>query len=165
MKNLTAIIIIGTLLGAVSVVEAVPAFFLVPMSGEQEVPGPGDPDGTGTAFLTIESETLTIDWNITVNNIDLPPTAAHIHVGPAGVAGPPVVDFSGQLTGGGLMDEDLAAVLANPANYYVNVHNQPFPDGAVRGQLSKAAVIPAPPALALVLFGLAGLGLRRRKSV
>jgi hypothetical protein len=28
------------------------------------------------------------------------------------------------------------AIAANPANYYVNVHNAPFPGGAVRGQLA-----------------------------
>jgi hypothetical protein len=31
----------------------------------------------------------------------------------------------------------VAAILANPADYYVNVHNAEFPGGAVRGQLSK----------------------------
>ena len=164
MKNLMAVIILGTVFGAAAVTQAVPAFFLVPMTGGQEVPGPGDPDGIGVAFLAIDPDTLAIDWNITVDNIDLPPTAAHIHVGAAGVAGPPVVDFSGQLTGDDLTDADLAAVLANPANYYVNVHNQAFPDGAIRGQLPcPCPVIPAPPALALAAIGLVGLRLHRRR--
>ena len=34
--------------------------------------------------------------------------------------------------------EDLIKeIRQNPANYYVNVHNADFPDGAIRGQLSK----------------------------
>jgi hypothetical protein len=28
----------------------------------------------------------------------------------------------------------------NPSGYYVNVHNKPFPNGAVRGQLSPAGM-------------------------
>jgi hypothetical protein len=32
----------------------------------------------------------------------------------------------------------LAAILANPNGFYVNVHNAEFPDGAIRGQLSEA---------------------------
>jgi hypothetical protein len=28
-------------------------------------------------------------------------------------------------------------IVANPGNYYLNVHNAEFPPGAVRGQLSK----------------------------
>ena len=33
-------------------------------------------------------------------------------------------------------DAVTSAILANPAGYYVNIHNADFPDGAVRGQLS-----------------------------
>ncbi len=29
----------------------------------------------------------------------------------------------------------IAAIRANPSNYYVNVHTTDFPDGAIRGQL------------------------------
>jgi hypothetical protein len=104
---------------------------------------------------------LTIDWDITVSNIDFPLTGAHIHQAPVGVAGPIVVDFNAQLSGTGLQDPDLAGVLANPTNYYVNVHNDPFQGGAVRGQLG--APIPVPPALGLVVLGLLSLRLSRRR--
>ncbi len=165
MRSGVRILIISVVLALASNATAVPVFFTLPMDGLQEAPDPGDADGTGTAFLSIESETLTIEWSIAVENIDLPTIGAHIHQAPVGVAGPIVVDFDNQLSGFGLTDPDLAGVLANPANYYVNVHNDPFPDGAVRGQLATeppAPVIPVPPALGLVVFGLMGLLSRRR---
>jgi MYXO-CTERM domain-containing protein len=168
MRRLLTVLTIGIVLGFACGAQAAPTHFLVSMSGLQEVPGPGDPDGTGTASLVIDPDALSIEWTITVDNIDLPTTAAHIHIGPAGVAGPPVVNFNNQLSGIDLTDPDLAAIVANPSNYYVNVHNASYPDGAVRGQLScpvTPGVIPAPPALLLAAFGLVALGLRRRKPV
>ncbi|MEU7892248.1 CHRD domain-containing protein [Nonomuraea sp. NPDC049152] len=59
------------------------------MTGAQEVPGPGDPDGVGIfAWRVIERSLLC--YVITAHNIDRA-TAAHIHEGRAGVAGPIVV--------------------------------------------------------------------------
>jgi CHRD domain len=135
--------------------------FLVPLQGSQEVDGSGDPDGMGLAHLFINDVGPTIDWSITVENIALPPTGAHIHQGVAGTNGPVVVDFSGQLSGTGLMDADLANVLANPTGFYVNIHNSNFIGGAVRGQLG--APVPVPPALLLFLTAFAGVALRRSR--
>ena len=36
----------------------------------------------------------------------------------------------------GLDKNLLKDIIRNPENYYVNVHNAPFPNGAVRGQLA-----------------------------
>jgi hypothetical protein len=111
------------------------------LTGAAEVPGPGDPDGSGTAQVTIDVGHQTLCYQLTVSNIATP-TAAHIHRGPVGVAGPVVVPLAAPVHGSssGCLTVDrhlLSDILNRPAEYYVNVHNAEFPDGAVRGQLSK----------------------------
>lgn len=137
-----------------------PVVFNIALNGFNEVdaggnPGAGDPDGSGLAVLIIDPNTLTIDWNFTVSNILLPLTGAHIHQAPAGVNGAVVVDFNAQLSGSGLFDPDLANVLANPTGFYVNLHNQDYPGGAIRGQIPEPAT--------LSLLGLGGLLVMRRR--
>lgn len=112
------------------------------LTGAAEVPGPGDSDGAGTAKITANLGQRRVCYELTVTNI-APATAAHIHLGAAGVAGGVVVGLSAP-TGGSSqgcvenLNRDLIkALIQNPQNYYVNVHNGLFPSGAVRGQLSK----------------------------
>jgi hypothetical protein len=111
------------------------------LSGAAEIPGPGDSDGSGAFSGAINPGLGEICYELSVSDID-PATAAHIHVGPAGVAGPVVVPLEAPTDGssGGcvIVDRDLALdILKNPENYYVNVHTATYPAGAVRGQLSK----------------------------
>lgn len=110
------------------------------LTGASEVPGPADPDGSGSATVTIDQEDGEVCYDIQVENIG-DPVAAHIHSGAAGVSGPPVVPLpidSGMnscVTG---VDSALVQDIAtNPANFYVNVHTAEFPQGAVRGQLQQ----------------------------
>jgi hypothetical protein len=105
------------------------------------VPGPGDLDGSGEAFITLNHGRGEVCFQLSVSDI-APATAAHIHEAPAGVAGPVVVGLtpptSGSSSGCVSADRDLIKdIIQNPADYYVNVHNAAFPAGAVRGQLSK----------------------------
>jgi hypothetical protein len=91
--------------------------------------------------VTLNQGQSEICFEITVSGI-APATAAHIHVAPAGVAGPVVVPLtpptSGSSSGCVSVDPGLIkAIRQNPSAYYVNVHNADFPAGAVRGQLSK----------------------------
>lgn len=110
------------------------------LTGAAEVPGPGDPDGSGSAVITVNHGLAQVCWELSVTGI-APATAAHVHVGPAGVAGPVVVPLSpptsGTSSGCASVNPDLAkAILKNPEAYYVNVHNADFPAGAIRGQLA-----------------------------
>nr|WP_294693597.1 CHRD domain-containing protein [uncultured Friedmanniella sp.] len=58
------------------------------LKGEREVPGPGDPDGRGTARIKVQQDQVC--FHLSWRSIEAP-TAAHIHVGPRDVAGPVVV--------------------------------------------------------------------------
>ena len=113
----------------------------VAMTGAAERPGPGDPDGTGTASFRINPGQGEICYTLTVANIEAA-TAAHIHRAPPTAAGPVVVPLNpptnGQSSGCAPVSRALAKeIIQNPDAFYVNVHNTPFPGGAVRGQLSR----------------------------
>ncbi|MDH3468448.1 MAG: CHRD domain-containing protein [Gammaproteobacteria bacterium] len=111
------------------------------LSGAEEVPIQGDLDGSGEAFMTLNSGQREICFQLSVQDI-APATAAHIHEGVLGVPGgvvvaliPPTSGFSSACVSA---DRDLIKTIRqNPENYYVNVHNAEFPGGALRGQLSK----------------------------
>jgi hypothetical protein len=111
----------------------------VTLSGEAEAPGPGDADGEGTVTLRLNPGQEEICYEIDVSGID-EATAAHIHQGEAGEAGLPVVTLDAPTDGtaGGCTPAERALVrmmIQNPEGFYVNVHTETFPDGAVRGQL------------------------------
>jgi hypothetical protein len=109
------------------------------LTGGAEVPGPGDPDGSGEAFLDLVGDGL-LCVRVQVRGIGTP-TAAHIHDGAPGVAGPIVVTlptptFNAASDCVDVAPEVYADIAANPGDFYVNVHNAEFPAGAVRGQLA-----------------------------
>ena len=73
-----------------------------------------------------------------------PATEAHIHKGAKGQTGPIVVPTDQtsfnppKPTSSGCepVPSSLSTNLRqDPSNYYVNVHNKPYPEGAIRGQL------------------------------
>ena len=111
------------------------------LTGAAEVPGPGDTDGTGTASITLNHGQGEVCYELTVDKIAAA-NAAHIHIGAVDKAGPPVLNLTPPTNGTSkgcapLDKEKIKDIVQNPANYYVNVHNAEFPDGAVRGQLGK----------------------------
>jgi hypothetical protein len=110
------------------------------LAGADEVPGPGDPDGAGDAGISLIGDDE-VCVTIHVRGTALP-TAAHIHKAADGVAGPvvetlltPTFNTSGTcMTIDSALYDELAA---SPGDFYVNVHTRDFPNGAVRGQLSR----------------------------
>jgi hypothetical protein len=128
------------------------------MTGAQEVPGPGDPNASGTAVITLNPGHETVCYSLTWMNAsgeDADPTndavwGGHIHIGAAGTAGgifihlfggPPPEDFTAFPSNHSISDcvtadrADILAVLTNPAGYYVNIHSGEYPGGIIRGQL------------------------------
>lgn len=112
----------------------------VSLTGIQEVPGPGDADGNGTAEVRVTASDGQVCWDVYARGIG-PATAAHIHRGQAGSAGPPVVtlttpDANGRSQGCAPIDPAVARDIAlRGYEYYLNVHTAAHPGGAIRGQL------------------------------
>jgi hypothetical protein len=122
------------------------------MNGTQEIdpgtgePGAGDSDGTGFARITLRPNNDQVCYRLSWRNIDSP-TMAHIHEGERGTNGDIVVTLFSSDTplpgsinavegcANDVMDSTSDEIRNNARAFYVNVHNQAFPGGAIRGQL------------------------------
>jgi hypothetical protein len=111
------------------------------LSGANERPGPGDPDGIGRVVITINDAANQICAAVQFTNATLPVTGMHIHFAPPTAPGPVVVGFTPPasyqsyecltVANEALLDN----IAANPGQYYFNIHNQQYPGGFIRGQL------------------------------
>jgi hypothetical protein len=122
---------------AVAPVSAEMLAFKADLKGTSEVP-PTDSPATGTATVDVDTATKEAKWTVQYSGMTGEATAAHIH-GPAAVgenAGP-AVDMSGKIESGSgtLTDAQLADLQAG--KMYINIHSAKFPDGEIRGQLTK----------------------------
>jgi hypothetical protein len=107
--------------------------------------GPGgraqDEEGSGTAHVTLITSEDRLCYSLEASDIE-PATKAHIHEGTAEESGPTVVKLDPppeDRTSSGCTDVNpalLRKLLWKPERYYVDVHNEEFPRGAIRGQLS-----------------------------
>jgi hypothetical protein len=129
-------------------------------SGGEETP-PNSSTATGTFQGTIASNMKTISYTLTFSKLSTKATAAHIHAGAKGVAGPVVVWFCGGggraacpanggtvrgsinpanvLAGGDVKKGDLGSLIKaiEAGNTYVNVHSTKYPGGEIRGQIES----------------------------
>ena len=111
-----------------------------PLNVGQETTG-SDTGASGKFSYTISGDELC--YTLSVRNLSVPSTAAHIHVAPRQEAGPIVIPLRvGTGTTFTVSDcvtadaELLADLDENPRDYYVNVHTPTFPGGEVRGQFT-----------------------------
>jgi len=116
------------------------------LSGSEEVGDPGDDNGSGSVVVRTNRDKQRVCFDLTWSKIDAP-FASHIHEGDAGVNGGVVVAFFESAAplpatitsvAGCVRNVPRATIRAiedDPAHFYVNVHNETFPAGAIRGQL------------------------------
>jgi hypothetical protein len=121
------------------------------LTGAQEEPDPGDANGTARAAVNLNVSRRRVCFNLRWRRIGAP-TRAHIHEGRRGVAGGIVVPFfengtdpdfvplpgsirSVQGCTGGVERALMRDIRDHPRRFYVNIHNETFPAGAIRGQL------------------------------
>jgi hypothetical protein len=110
----------------------------------EEVPGPGVKEGKGAALVDIAGPKICSDLKATMGE---KPLKAHIHQGAKGASGPVVVDLMPDFKPGEASftsktcvettADTASKLIADPAGYYVNIHSDGHPDGAMRGQLAK----------------------------
>jgi len=107
------------------------------LTGAAETP-PASTDGTGMFMGRLNVGTGQLCYTLTSQNLpDL--TMAHIHIGAAGVAGPPVVVLAPSVpseTCIAVAGDVAMKMVAAPGAYYVNVHTTAYPKGAISGQLT-----------------------------
>lgn len=126
--------------------------FVTSLSATNEVPAcpAGVESGArGVAVVHVNADSGEIRYWVVAKNLPAPipgSPGAHIHVqdpsSPTGRTGPIVVHFEPTGRNNGLVAAGMAtnpavaaAILADPENYYVNVHTTACPPGTVRGQL------------------------------
>jgi CHRD domain-containing protein len=130
--------------------DVAPIVFNTVLRAENEPNNASTSDSKGRSQVVVLPDG-TIEFTLVINNKSSETyTRAHIHKGPTGVNGPihwdfleagvPVATIGDQpATLRGIARPRAAAVLddllANPDQYYVNVHSTVFPGGAMRGQL------------------------------
>ena len=149
VRALLAAVLLTLAAVSVSDAQSVPTTFVAMLSTAEEVPQCPSTDGAArglASFSVLDQATGVVRYRLVANNLPGVPSTAHIHVAPPGVAGPIVQPLSFTLgaaehgiIGLGTFTNPvlLAALQANPQNYYVNVHSSVCPAGVIRGQLGE----------------------------
>lgn len=130
------------LAGTLTLAQAAPVSFQVPLTGAQEVPQVQTP-GSGSADLTYDPSTRVVTWKISFSGLPTQATMAHFHgPAPAGKnAGVKVwisqkgsMQMTSPVSGQATLSADEAKMF-EAGDTYINVHTKDNPDGEIRGQV------------------------------
>ncbi len=117
------------------------------LNARQEVPKPkgrvNRARGAFTATIGQSGTTARIGWQLAFSGLTGRATAAHIHIGPRGKAGPVAIALCGPCRNGMRRSAELtpAALTALEAGRaYVNIHTAGNPGGEIRGQIPAVAL-------------------------
>jgi len=176
----------SALLAVPMAAQALTYSFNASLKGANEVP-PNASTGTGLASLsyddmgTVGMGDDVFSFTLSASGMTGPAPAGHIHLGAAGVIGPPIVSLSGSplsfvyLTAAAYTLVGSLGPVPAPAGFlaalmasgtYVNLHTGAFGGGEIRGQLVPVGVVPEPSTYALMLAGIGMMGMlaRRRRG-
>lgn len=114
------------------------------LKGKNEVPGPGSDKGKGEVHVFLKPTQDKVCFDLEVKKLDTV-VAGHIHKGDAETDGKVKVTLFDEesLEGTGAYEgcvkevkaKLIEKIAAKPEKFYVNIHTEEYPDGAIRGQL------------------------------
>lgn len=116
--------------------------FSATMTGANEVP-PVTTTATGLGSFVLNYTATKLEYKVLVAGLSGPITAAHLHYGEVGKAGPVIypLTFTGNTLSGTLdVSDDFVDSLFNN-KVYINVHTAANPAGEIRGQLTINSLI------------------------
>jgi hypothetical protein len=132
--------------------------YIAILNGKNEVPSHTDVTATGMAGFIVNNAKTKIWYQIEAEGLKKV-TQAHIHSGKSGENGPIVATLfkgnkdsvNGALVQGSITADKLEGPLKGKSisdlvnlieksSAYVNIHTQSFPDGEIRGQISKGTI-------------------------
>ena len=133
--------------------------YVTTLNGKNEVPSHADVTATGISGFIVNSGNSKVWYQIEAEGLNGVITQAHIHSGKVGENGAVVATLfkgnkdtvNGALVQGSITADKLEGPLKgksisdlidlfDDASAYVNVHTETFPDGEIRGQISKGTI-------------------------
>jgi len=136
--GVAALVVSGVATGATHARSKTKMTFTAVLNIGQEKPVPKGAKSGASGKFTASVNGTSITWKLTFSHLTGPATAAHIHSGKKGVAGPVIVPLCGPCTSpasgtGTLTAAQLAEMKAGTT--YVNVHTAKNAGGEIRGQI------------------------------